>query len=85
MLKALAKSVAIKAVQKRVGVSQPGSVTAALLTTGATLLLSRGRRPVGLALIAVGGFLLWRENEPESSTLRPIAPPPPESASGGAA
>ncbi len=60
MLKTLINSVLIDTVRKRAGIPEPGVLTTAMLTTGASLLLSGGRRrPVGLALIAVGGLLLW--------------------------
>jgi hypothetical protein len=63
MLRTLAKSVLIGAAQRRVGVMPAGTISTALLTTGASLMLKRGRRPIGLALVAAGGVLLWREAE----------------------
>ena len=65
MLRALAKTMLLGAVQKSTGVVPAGPVSAALLTTGASLMLTRGRRPVGLALAAAGGLLLWHETEQE--------------------
>lgn len=65
MLGTLAKSMLAGAVQKRVGVAPAGPVSTTLLATGASLALTRGRRPFGLALIAAGGLLLWREIEHE--------------------
>lgn len=61
MMNAFANAVLVGAVEKGTGVRPAGPVTAALLTTGATLLLTRGRRSVGLALVAAAGLLLWRE------------------------
>ena len=63
MLRTLAKSMLLGAAQKRAGVTPAGPVSAALLTSGASLLLTRGRRPIGFALAAAGGLLLWREAE----------------------
>jgi uncharacterized membrane protein (UPF0136 family) len=71
MLRTLAKSVLIGAAQRRAGVMPAGSVSAALLTTGASLMLTRGRRPIGLALVAAGGMLLWRETEQRRATAVP--------------
>ena len=67
MLRTLAKTMLVGAVQKRVGVTPAGPVSTALLATGASLMLTRGRRPVGLALAAAGGLLLWRAVERERS------------------
>lgn len=76
MLNTLANSLLIGTVQKGTGVTPAGPVTTALITTGASLLLTRGRRPVGLALLAAGGFLLWREVEKEraDANLKPVSP-----------
>ncbi|WP_019831705.1 hypothetical protein [Sphingomonas sp. PR090111-T3T-6A] len=63
MLRTFAKSMLIGAAQRRVGVMPAGVISTALLTTGASLMLKRGRRPIGLALVAAGGVLLWREAE----------------------
>lgn len=71
MLRTLVNSLVVGAVRRGTGISEPGVLTTALLTTGASLLLSRGRRPVGLALIAAGGLLLWHENEPEAEPVTP--------------
>lgn len=68
MLRTLAKSMLLGAAQKRAGVTPAGPVSAALLTSGASLLLTRGRRPIGLALAAAGGLLLWREIEHHRAT-----------------
>ncbi len=65
MLRTLAKSMLVGAVQKRVGGTPAGPVSTALLATGASLMLTRGRRPIGLALAAAGGLLLWRAAERE--------------------
>ncbi|WBO24032.1 hypothetical protein [Sphingomonas abietis] len=73
----------VRAVQKRVGVSRIGTIPATLLTTGASLALTRGRRPIGLALAGVGGLLLWQEIERErrlaadaSRASEPLLPVP---------
>ena len=63
MLRTLAKTMLIGAAQRRAGVMPAGTLSTALLTTGASLMLTRGRRPIGLAVAAAGGVLLWREVE----------------------
>ncbi len=63
MLRMLGQRMVMAAVQKRLGVTPAGPVSAALLTTGATLVLTRGRRRLGLGLAVAGGLLLWREAE----------------------
>jgi hypothetical protein len=63
MLKMLANTLIVGAVRKGAGMPRTGTLTSALLTTGASLLLVRGRRPVGFVLLAAGGLLLWRESE----------------------
>jgi len=63
MLRTLARTMLIGAVERRVGVSPAGPVSTALLTTGASLLLTRGRRPLGLGLAVAGGLLMWRAAE----------------------
>lgn len=47
----------------RHGTGAPPSnpLTTALIGSGASLLMTRGRRPIGLVLLAAGGLLLWRE------------------------
>jgi hypothetical protein len=70
MLNSLLNSALVGSVQKGTGVAPTGPVTTALITTGASLLLTRGRRPVGLALLVVGGLLLWREVEKEHEEAR---------------
>ena len=84
MLRALVNSLVIDVVRKRAGIPEPGVLTTAMLTTGASLLLSRGRRPIGLALIAVGGLLLWHEHAPETPDVNP-EPRPPAPATDAAA
>jgi hypothetical protein len=80
MFRGLAASVLIGFVRKKAGVPAIGTVPAALLTSGASLLLTKGRRPVGLAVAALGGFLLWREivheQEQAKLALAPALPPP---------
>ena len=81
MLRTLGKTMLVGAVQKRVGVTPVGPVSTALLATGASLMLTRGRRPIGLALVAAGGLLLWRAAKHERSEAQaaedaapPVAP-----------
>ena len=76
MLRTLAKTMLVGAVQKRVGVTPAGPVSTALLATGASLMMTRGRRPIGLALAAVGGLLLWREAERERGKAQAAAETP---------
>ncbi|NIJ32863.1 hypothetical protein [Sphingomonas oligoaromativorans] len=71
MLRTLAKSMLIGAAQRRVGVMPAGTISTALLTTGASLMLKRGRRPIGLALVAAGGVLLWHEAERSRAVAEP--------------
>ncbi len=78
MLRTLATSMLVGAVQKRIGVTPTGPVSTALLATGASLMLTRGRRPIGLALAAAGGLLLWRDVERqrgEAQAAEEAAPP----------
>jgi hypothetical protein len=70
MIRQAATSMLIGAVRKGTGATPAGQVTAGLLTTGASLLLTRGRRPVGLALLALGGLLLWHEVEKDQAAVR---------------
>jgi hypothetical protein len=65
MLRMLARTALMGAVQKGTGIVPAGPVSTALLTTGASLMFTRGRRPIGLALVAAGGLLLWHETERE--------------------
>jgi hypothetical protein len=82
MLGTLAKSAMVGAIQRKAGVSPAGTMPTMLLTSGASMLLTRGRRPFGLALVALGGLLLWREIEQDrgeaeggiSPALRPPEP-----------
>ena len=78
MLDTFAKSLLVGAVQKGTGVPQSGPTSTTLLTTGVSLMLIRGRRPVGLALAAAGGLLRWHELEQERqaalAALRKQAP-----------
>lgn len=48
-------------VQEATDAPPAGSVATALIGSGASLLLNPRRRPVGLALLAAGGMLLWRQ------------------------
>jgi hypothetical protein len=83
MLRTLAKSVLIGAAQRRVGVMPAGTISTALLTTGASLMLKRGRRPIGLALVAAGGVLLWREAERRRIEDKPAVVPAEEAKAAG--
>jgi hypothetical protein len=92
MLRAFAKSAMIGAIQRKVGVSPAGTIPTMLLTSGASMLLSRGRRPVGLALVALGGLLLWREIEHDRADVEAeeeispaLVPPVPAPDPAGAA
>lgn len=78
MIRGLAMSAVIGFARKKAGVSTIGTIPAALLTSGASLMLTGGKRPVGLAVAALGGFLLWREIEREREHLssEPALPPP---------
>jgi hypothetical protein len=69
MLKTFAKSLLVGAVQKKAGVTKIGAIPGTLITTGASLALTRGRRPVGLALAVAGGLLLWWEIERDRATM----------------
>jgi hypothetical protein len=79
MLRGFAKTAAIGFVQKKVGISPAGTLPTILLTSGASMLLTRGRRPIGLAVAALGAFLLWREIEAEQDEISPAPLPPPAS------
>lgn len=72
MLRTFAKSLLVGAVQRKVGVPRTGTIPTTLLTTGASLMLVRGKRPIGVAMAAAGAFLLWREVERDRA-LRPAA------------
>lgn len=97
MLGSFAKSMVIRAVQKKAGVARIGTLPASLLTTGMSLALTRGRRPIGLALAGIGGLLLWQEIERErrlrmgearpdaAEATAPVPVLPPASASASAA
>ncbi len=76
MLDTFAKSLLVGAVQKGTGVPQSGPISTTLLTTGVSLMLIRGRRPVGLALAVVGGLLRWHElEEARKDALRALERP----------
>jgi hypothetical protein len=77
------------------GAPPSGPLTTALIGSGASLLMTRGKRPVGLLLLAAGGVLLWREAAAaqKRETLTPARPaprasdrpaPPPSHARAGA-
>ncbi|MGN6123303.1 MAG: hypothetical protein ACTHOJ_10155, partial [Sphingomonas oligoaromativorans] len=71
MLRPLARSLLFGPAPRRVGLRPGGTIPTALLTTGASLMLKRGRRPIGLALVAAGGVLLWREAERSRAVAEP--------------
>ncbi len=77
MLRTLAQSILVGVVQKRIGVTPAGPVSTALLATGASLMLTRGRRPIGLALAAAGGLLMWRAAERERGEAQAAGEAPP--------
>jgi hypothetical protein len=89
MLRGFVTSALLGFARRKAGVHTIGTIPAALLTTGASLVLTRGRRPVGLAVAALGGFLLWREIEKQESEAglgpQPALPLPPASDDASAA
>ncbi len=85
MLGTFAKSLLVGAVQKGTGVPQSGPISTALLTTGVSLLLIRGRRPVGLALATAGGLLRWYELDQERRIAATTITTPPSSGDASAA
>jgi hypothetical protein len=88
MIRGLATSALVGFVRKKAGVATIGTIPAALLTSGASLMLTKGRRPVGLAVAALGAFLVWREIEKadaEEARLAPAPALPPASADAFAA
>jgi hypothetical protein len=61
MLSTLVRAAVVATVEKGTGVPPAGPVSTVLLTTGVALLTMRGRRAVGLALLAAGGAVRWHE------------------------
>lgn len=84
MIRGFATSALVGFVRKKAGVSTIGTIPAALLTSGASLMLTKGRRPVGLAVAAIGAFLVWREIEKAEGEVRPEPAPALPPASGDA-
>lgn len=84
MLRGFVTSAVVGLVRRKAGVAAIGTIPAALLTSGASLILTRGRRPVGLVVAALGGFLLWREVVREQEEAR-LALLPPDSGDASAA
>lgn len=76
MFRGVATSALMGFVRRKAGVQTVGVIPAALLTSGASLILTKGRRPIGVAVAVLGGFLLWREIEREQEEARPALPPP---------
>jgi hypothetical protein len=62
------------------GAPPSGPLTNALIGSGASLLMTRGRRPIGLVLLAAGGVLLWREaaaaQRERDALIRRVRPAP---------
>jgi uncharacterized membrane protein (UPF0136 family) len=61
MIRGFVTAAVVGLVRRKAGVPAIGTIPAALLTSGASLILTKGRRPVGVAVAALGGLLLWRE------------------------
>jgi hypothetical protein len=76
MLSTLARAAVIATVEKGTGVPPAGPVSTILLTTGTALLTMRGRRAVGLALLAAGGVVRWHETVRPDRTKRAALPAP---------
>lgn len=84
MIRGLATSALVGFARKKAGVSAIGRIPAALLTSGASLMLTKGRRPVGLAVAALGAFLVWREIDRAEEEARPEPAPALPPAAGDA-
>ncbi|WP_419825275.1 hypothetical protein [Sphingomonas sp.] len=86
MLRDLAGTLLAGAVNQAPGA--PGGsgdpLASTLIGTGATLAMTRGRRPVGLVLLAAGGYLLLRDVRRARATavLNPPPAPRPVPAAG---
>lgn len=76
MLRGFVTSAVIGFARRKAGVPTIGTIPAALLTSGASLILTKGRRPVGVAVAALGGFLLWREVMREQEEIESALLPP---------
>lgn len=61
MLRQLAGTMLAGAVRQVPGSEAGDPLASTLIGTGATLALTRGRRPIGIVLLAAGGYLLWRD------------------------
>ena len=80
MLSTLARTAIIATIEKGTGVPPAGPVSTILLTTGASLLMLKGRRAVGLALLAAGGAVRWHETV--GANLKPARRSAPAPRSG---
>ena len=90
MLRGLAQSVLVGAIERGVGgrntgTPAGGAISTTLLTTGVSLMLVRGRRPAGLVLIAAGGMLRWIEIERRNAAKDGVRPRPAPSAGDASA
>lgn len=72
MLNAAAAAILSSAVRRVADTGEAGPLTTALIGSGASLILTRGRRPLGVVLLATGGYLLWRKGR---GRIRPIMRP----------
>ncbi|USI74414.1 hypothetical protein [Sphingomonas morindae] len=61
MLGTFTGSMVATLVREATGAPPAGPLATALIGSGASLVMQRGRRPVGLALLLAGGVVLWRE------------------------
>jgi hypothetical protein len=75
MLRELAGTMLAGAVNQAPGTATGDPLTSTLIGTGATLAMTRGRRPVGIVLLAAGGYLLLRDIS-KARAAAAITPPP---------
>lgn len=61
MIETMTGTVLADLVRHGTGAPPSSPLTTALIGSGASLMMTRGRRPVGLVMLAIGGALLWRE------------------------
>ena len=76
MLGTFAGSMMADLVRQGTGAPPADPLTTALIGSGASLLLTRGRRPAGVILLVAGGLLLWREAaaSQRAHTIRRVEP-----------